>query len=302
MLIEPILAVLDLESLLSFLLERDKNGEATSKALSSKSVKTHSDVAVIKHLVPDLYKIGTQHGNLQNFIMTFALRHKISYLNFLFHLKSLAARKQIMDYSVVEKLFDGDVSDDRLTLSLWYKRAFKEYAEGGLLPVLGFSPVGIHFSMRDISLCRAFDVDSTKFCNNPAREVFCTGHIEEAWWLDNYVDKGSTQAKMYRFYSDLKNFYQYSEEDLNNLVAKFWVDYFKLQRVGDNPVLFQKACTFFRIENEQELKCLGLDGLKAKFFALAVDLHPDHGGDSEAFIELKQNYDVLKRKLQMRAA
>ncbi|MFL0809325.1 MAG: DnaJ domain-containing protein [Agarilytica sp.] len=86
-----------------------------------------------------------------------------------------------------------------------------------------------------------------------------------------------------QFFGDPANFLSVTEVQVDALLAKFW------QRFNDMEAI------------EPAFECLGLapntdwDGIQAKYRVLAAKNHPDKGGDSARFIEIRQAYEKLRR-------
>jgi hypothetical protein len=85
------------------------------------------------------------------------------------------------------------------------------------------------------------------------------------------------------YYLDLKNLTETREQDVTRLLDEFWSRYLDLD------------------ERAQCLARLGLDEgagwreIQQQYRRLAGSTHPDKGGDSESFIEIREAYRVLAR-------
>jgi hypothetical protein len=304
MILRTILEMMDLECIFSAIVTNFFRTDAQSESLAkSGQVITINDHILIRQLLPDeVFKYARSKGVVGDFALSFALRHRVGYLNFLLHLQALASRNGTMDYREVETSFNEDVSTDRIVLKEWMsKSSLQKHVEAGLLPIFGFSALGIHCTLRDAKLCRAYDVQDLTHCASSCEDLFCKGHTQEAWWLAADPDAGTTQAKMYSFYAQPKNFYSYDAKALKDLVESFWLRYCQWQQCSDQNTV-AKSLSLFSLKSENELVRLGPEGLRQKFLTLALLHHPDQGGSNTSFLELKESYDLLKKKLFFKQA
>ncbi|MGE0172011.1 MAG: hypothetical protein AB7T49_04470 [Oligoflexales bacterium] len=304
MILRTILEMMDLECVFSAVVTNFFHSDDQSGSLAKNGqVTTINDQILIRHLLPDeVFKYARSKGIVGDFALSFALRHRICYLNFLLNLQTLARRKGSMDYRHVEASFNEDIGSDRLTLKEWMaKSPLQQAIDAGRLPIFGFSALGIHCVTRDSQLCRAFDVQDVPHCESSCDGVFCETHSHEAWWLSKDEVKNTAQAKMHSFYSRQNNFYTYDAKALKDLVESFWLKYCQWQHCFDQEAV-EKSLALFSLASEHDLYLLGPEGLREKFLSLALQRHPDQGGTNTAFLELKQSYDLLKKKVLFKQA
>lgn len=228
------------------------------------------DQALLKKLVPhELYRNAMQNGWMGMHTLSFALRHRVTELQLLFHL-SYAEVDQVLRQCLLE--------------------SWQRIHGQGLLPIFGFSPLGIHVSTRPHGTCRAFDAFSLWTCAQPTEDIFCEAHASEAFWTPSA--SSSQQAIMFRYYADLKNFSLYGEEDLQQMLQAFWKRY----RAYTAEDLAQ-ALEYFGLRDADELRVSGPAHLRRKFLQLSLVHHPDRGGDEHSFVLLQTHYQRLKQYL-----
>ncbi len=229
-----------------------------------------SDQALLKKLIPaELYRDAMRGGWMGMHALSFALRHRITELQLVFHLA----------YQ------DVDPGLRQCLLESW------ELSHGqGMLPIFGFSPLGIHVSVRPRGICRAFDAFSIWTCAHSTDEIFCETHASEAFWI--YSSAASQQAIMFHYYADLKNFSLYGEEDLQHMLSAFWKRYRAF--AAEDLAL---ALEYFGIRDADELRDSGPANLRRKFLQLSLIHHPDRGGKEDSFVLLQTYYHRLKQYL-----
>jgi len=260
---------MDTEQLFAVLLEQDHGSEDDSLPMARPPAVP--DPSLLKKLVPaDLYREAMQSGWMGMHALSFALRHRVTQLQLLFHLP----------YENVE------LALRQCLLESWQRRHGSEF-----LPIFGFSPLGIHSSWRRQGLCRAFDAFSIASCTHEAAPIFCAAHAAED--LSAHASGGSQQALMFRYYADLKNFSLYGEADLERMMGAFWKRY----RVYSSDDLAQ-AMEYFGLRDGSELRNHGPGELRRKFLQLSLIHHPDRGGEGKDFIILQTHYHRLKHYLE----
>ncbi len=86
------------------------------------------------------------------------------------------------------------------------------------------------------------------------------------------------------FFGDESNFYGVTEDKVSEMLESFW------RKFNDHT------------EIEPSLRVLGLSSgagmseIRTKYRALASEHHPDRGGNPRRFVEVRQAYEVLKRR------
>ena len=161
-----------------------------------------ADSDLLKQILPSsVFSTMFVSGNLNLLAFTFALRHKVLLLNQMF---SLAALQQInspqsktKEKEFAQKFgeqFIKDYQDIKNLLST------KFWSRNNRLPILGFSALGCHFSLRELGQCRAFDAYDIPCCHKQTNDIYCQDHLEEIFWYSAISEGASTQAKMAQFY------------------------------------------------------------------------------------------------------
>ncbi len=244
-------------------------------------------------------------GNLTLLAFVFALRHKVTILNLLFHASSLSSQIQ-------KEEFKNYLNGMDMRLNFKFSNLFEEHEKllhpdfwGNLnkLPIVGFSAVGCLLVMQDIQLCRAFDHYDITHCKNQQQRIFCPIHAFEKFWGDDFTKEASTQAKMFQFYLDKNNFKEFDEISLQKMLHNFfhkYTDYsndFFRNITLESPDKIQLLLTFYQFLNLEELKYFGLEELRKRFLEKAKQLHPDVGGSQELFREARKNYELLRNLL-----
>jgi len=236
------------------------------------------DIVLLKKLVPaELYKQAMQSGWMGLHALSFALRHRVTQLQMIFH---SAARQSSVTVDPVLR--------DHLK-ELWRQMGFQE-----VWPVFGFSAIGVHAGLRLDICCRAYDAFTIPECAVETTELFCTAHTWEAYWQ---IEKPtSNQAVMFAFYSQLNNFTLYEESDLDLMTKDFWSS---MQRFQPTPHgSLQEALQQFGWTDKQQLGRSDITELRRRFLQLSLQHHPDRGGQDQAFILLQTHYRQLKSYLE----
>lgn len=260
---------IDAEQLFAVLLEQEP--VSVDSPLPVAGPPALSDQILLKKLVPpDLYREAIQAGWMGMHALSFALRHRVTQLQWLFH-----QSQESMDKGLQQCLLES-----------WQRRYGPEQ-----LPIFGFSPLGIHCSRRRRGLCRAFDAFSLWTCAQETAGIFCQAHEMEAFWTK--AEGGTQQAMMFRYYASLENFSLYGEQDLERMLGAFWERY----RVYSAEDLAQ-AMKYFGFRDGKELRDCGPSDLRRKFLQLSLIHHPDRGGDESVFVILQAHYHRLKRYLE----
>lgn len=229
------------------------------------------DQVLLKKLIPaDLYRDAMQAGWIGMHALSFALRYRVTELQLLFHL----------NYPEVDRGLRQEL------LESWQRMQGRDS-----LPIFGFSPLGIHVSVRPLGICRAFDAISIGWCRETTDSIFCEAHAAEAFWIP--ANRGSQQAIMFHYYADQKNFSLYGEADLEQMMGAFWKRYqaYAAEDMGE-------ALEYFGLQDAQDLRAFGAAELRRKFLQLSMIHHPDRGGAEENFVRLQRHYQRLKLYLE----
>lgn len=88
-----------------------------------------------------------------------------------------------------------------------------------------------------------------------------------------------------RHYTDWSHFQLTDEQEVDNLLAKFWQHYLVQDKQAD-------AYQTLKLDPGA-----GWESVKKAYRRLASDYHPDRGGDPATFVSIRQAYEVLARSL-----
>ena len=270
----------------------DSRPDATVTIPAVPELATAHDQEVLGRLLTrEIYAYWRQAGYLGSYCMTFMLRNAVTFL-------ALAAHERACPESDLEGVFKKyyAFSSRSGVFECLDAPAANQSLEHGF-PLLGFSALGIHCFSRKAGACRAFDAYDRGLCAVPAEGLFCRRHAREAWW-DGEGPGASTQAAMFRFYALKQNLYAYEEGELEELVGKFWLRMKKSRQellAPDEAV--SEALAFFSYPALADLCACGQLDLRRRYAERARQLHPDSGGDHEAFLLLKKHYEVLRSRL-----
>ncbi len=307
MFLETICDAIDLETLIGVLRRHYQEmwqWRGATPPAAHTDLPTIGDVTLLKSLLPEtLFRLMYERNEMGQFALTFALRHRLTYINTLFHSQALALQHIATDFSPLDLIFGRELSSDRLNLAPML--AAKHWLVGGAvddamyLPVIGFSPAGMHILAKPVGHCRAFDRHEVH-CGHPTAGTFCEKHQDEVWWAHE-GKVGSTQAQMYRFFAATKNFHEFDAAKLAKLLSEFWASY-QVWKRDSSPGRIEAALKLFSLHDEQELLRLGTIGLRERYLLIAMTAHPDHGGKNEQFLHLKDSYQALRRRLEWKLA
>lgn len=240
--LEHLLKMISLESLVFSFKDKDLfkefNIHHETFALRQAKVAKVSDSDLLKNILPvELFNKMFGSGNLNLLAFIFALRHKILALNSLFHLSSLKCNNS--------PFFKEVKNEFRLTFGTEFIEQYNQLSEFLLppfwgkskkLPILGFSAVGCHFVLREVSCCRAFDAYHLPYCKEPTQKIFCERHASEKFWFQKVSEEASVQAKLSQFYVDPHNFSQFDEESLKKLIADFFKHFSSTNASSSSPL------------------------------------------------------------------
>ncbi|NRA45407.1 MAG: hypothetical protein HRU09_10680 [Oligoflexales bacterium] len=241
-------------------------------------------------VIDSLSKLSTKDW----YALSFCLRFHITWINFFY---SAIQDEGLYDRFQGWRLYFATSRFDTDNFISFLQQRFSHWSLG-YLPIVGFSPVGVHVRIRKKGLCRAFDAATITACDKKSDGVYCEDHTPEAWWKPKSKIKGtqriqaSNQSVMYQFYSDPENFYLYSEAELEHLVKRFWskIRNYRLATPKD----IQSSLSVFGLLGRDQLVKIGVKGLRKMFLQKSLECHPDRGGEQEQFIALKSSYEVLK--------
>jgi hypothetical protein len=305
--LDHLLKMISFENLLFSFKEQDLfqefNLHHETYVLRKAKVAKVSDSDILKNVLPnELSDKMFGSGNLNLLAFIFALRHKILGLNSLFHLSALKHNNSPLFKETKNEFcltFGNEFFDQ---YNLIFKMLMPQFwGKAKQLPILGFSAVGCHFVMRDISHCRAFDAYHLPLCNRPASGIFCENHSTEKFWAQSVPDEASIQAKLSQFYVNPKNFLQFDEDSLKRLIQNFFRYFEGSQKEGSgtpfDPERVNFLLEFYSFSSVEDLKKEGSVELRRRFIEMAKHYHPDTGGSHELFREARENYEYLREIL-----
>ncbi len=294
MLLDLVMASLPADELIEFFIKRFEveKPEASTYEVGQAIPPKINDVDILMNCLPDgLFSEMMDSGYVGFYALTFALRFRITAISIFLHKRSLALRSldEAADPGLVKlsEMFEED-------FELLEEAVLKLEKSKEAPPIIGFSPLGCHWIASELGSCRAFDIHECNNCTNKAEFLFCEEHQKEAWW--NIKEPHSTQAKMFEFHHDHGNFEKYDEDDLAGFVKKFWDKYNKML-ANYSPDRLEKALKRFALADIDGLIELGEKKLRKRFLVEAKTAHPDVGGNHEKFIDLRDDYEVLKNIL-----
>lgn len=302
--LDHLLKMISFESLVFSFKEKDLFQEFQlhheTYALRQAKVAKISDSDILKNVLPkELSDKMFGSGNLNLLAFIFALRHKILGLNSLFHLSALKHNNSGLFKETKDEFcatFGEDFFEQYLHIFKMLMPQF--WGKAKQLPILGFSAVGCHFVMRDISYCRAFDAYHLPYCSNLARGLFCEKHSTEKFWAQSASNEASVQAKLSHFYVNPNNFSQFDEDSLKRLIQNFFRYFERFQKEGLgislHPEKIKFLLEFYSFSSIEELKKEGCVELRRRFIEMAKNYHPDIGGSHELFREARENYESLR--------
>lgn len=252
------------------------NTQASSGHPIKRTVLLVGDLDLYKKLLPKIiFDKGLYGSAVDRFTVSFLLRHQISELAMAGH--AAAGLKSERGHAYTNAIKNDDFTYDAV-------------------PLFGFSALGLHAVLCRKGACRAFDYHDLQYCSAHALpdSVFCESHQCEAFYDSNNTLAGATvQAKMLRFYANLDNLDAYSESELQNLLGQFWKKMKHPSFSVDNALLIQ-AAKRLGFNTPEEIRQLGMQGLRKLFLKVAFQSHPDRGGKASHFIAIKESYDYLK--------
>ncbi len=283
-------------------LQLQTESEPTS-CLANNRPMTVSDRTLLQRLLPKSeYERRMNAGYRDVFLLTFSLRHQLGRLAMIAHAHVSRCRKSQMwlaHRAAIEEMLLNPLDEvmeqsGHLVLPEYWISSTepRQYH-----PSFGASALGCHVVFSRIDRCRAFDAYSASQCTKEVSDLFCSEHAAEAWWI-RPERAGSLASQMSLFYASEVNAQHYNEEDLTEMVGKFWRDYSRavvVETPGEKEIA--EALAYFDLADRSALVERGTDGLRRRFLHRARTKHPDTGGSDEGFVTLKKHYDILKATL-----
>jgi len=263
---------------------------------------------MLRRLLPqELYGFWRDSGSTGIYCMTFLLRHAVTFLALLSHDNACQPRHDDScngPAAFLQRHFPAqyETSHQDCLEALCFLSPRTRHGPELYAPVFGFSSLGVHLLYRETGICRAFDYYDICSCANRSDGLFCSEHTAERWWREG-VHKGSTQAAMFRFYGARENIHQYDEQQLQELVGRFWTHLKQRKRLphqGEGSV--DEALVFFEYASLHECCNGGHIHLRRRYMKRARALHPDAGGEHASFVLLVKYYEVLRTFIQYERA
>ena len=222
------------------------------------------------------------------YALSFCLRFHVAWLNYFFSSKQ--DKSLVRDLHGWSNFFEFSKINESHYFEYLDKKLNSFYLD--LLPLIGFSALGLHIKRQKYGRCRAFDRDLIATCRQEVEGTLCAHHSSEAWWLNSSSDNRSTQAVMYQFYADPENFYCYSKRELEEINQKFWNKIRSYREVNEDDI--KRSLKVFGLLNQEDVLKLGVVGFRKLFLKKSLECHPDLGGTPDKFISLKKSFEVLK--------
>lgn len=287
--LNKLLEVIDLESVcirLRHLMIAEDRQRFSSNLPDLAKVITIPDMEILAGLLPEDELKSLLNGSFMSLhALNFALRHRLTQAHWLLSFTSCHIDQQ----KLAQRL--PVATDDWFSDGGFLSACFD--LRQGHAPMIGFSPAGVHIQMHPLRTCRAFDINDIISCSGtPTTETpLCVEHQQEGFWID---DKGRTiQSTMYSYFAAKSNYSATNEEELATLIGRFWHNIRIDQSRQSSRKEVDAALTKFGLNAQENLYELGAKGLRSRYLALCFDLHPDSGGDDQAFIDLKRDYQIL---------
>lgn len=294
---DKLLAKFNYQGLVEKIIEEVKGFRNNDKNLANGLIQTPmitlSELKLFKQLMPKECVDHISAWGLKGWYgLSFCLRFHVTWMNFFF--SALQDRSLLKTASCWEDFFTVSKLDQAIYLEYLHAKFDKDNPQ--LLPILGFSPLGVHVKINAPGVCRAFDIGTIKACHKKAAGVYCELHGNETWWQVAPEKNNSTQAIMFQFYSQPENFYLYSQADLEGFVNNFWRKMRMFPIIEENEL--KKSLETFGLFDKEGLLKLGMGGLRKMFLQKSLKHHPDLGGEQECFVVLKSSYEILKHVIQ----
>ncbi|MDB2447288.1 hypothetical protein N9W79_01545 [bacterium] len=170
------------------------------------------------------------------------------------------------------------------------------------LPVI--SSLGVHCVGIIEERCSFYDPYEDNKCSaslGSKASIFCSKHIGEfdlALTVDDKNKKDlSSFTTMHKFYGDLKNLEEFSENALEEILIGFWSKFKKEhQTKAPSNIEIDDALRVLSIGSEDEFKKMNLVDLKKKYYGIAKNSHPDAGGSENKFVGLVESFEFLSNR------
>ena len=250
-----------------------------------------------RSMVDEELQTWLRTGYRNTFWLAFAFRHKLTLLALSAHLAALARLAsggsggvERFEASLPEALREEVAQGQPLVHALLGQGA----RDGDrFAPLIGFSALGAHVCFRRLGQCRALDPFEMAICEKPADDLFCAQHDGHRWWV--HPEPSSTLPKMFLFYAHRQNVLKYDEEQLREMVRRFWRRYrVTLRSRQSSPRELAGALSYFQYSDVDAVRLGGQRELRHRYYDRAKALHPDAGGDEGSFVELKDHYEILR--------
>lgn len=274
--------------------------QTNSAIITEPSIFRVNDQVLFKRFLSlDEYEERLHSTYKSLFLLTFALRHKLVSLSLVAHAYTLKQKRSAswpQHRAAADEILMGSIDRDVESLRDVMEPSFwRQPSQGcGSYPIFGSSAVGCHVCFSSLDRCRFVDFYENEQCTEQTDGLFCDAHSDEAWWIT--LNRATTvTGRMALFYFFEENAFQYDEEDLSNMVSRFWREFAHVERMTNpNPEQMEAALERFGYGDRGEILRLGNAELRRRFLSMAREKHPDVGGRTGEFVTLKSHYDVLR--------
>lgn len=271
---DDLVRLFSFDKIAEFCLAKMEGTESSKKhELVEFDVKVSSELELYRSIMPSSQLRLLMSDVLGQNLLSFVLRHQLSKVNVISHLGH--------DAISLLGIYEDDLDA--------FQQSFRPLQSQGTWPIVGFDPRGITWRFSAPGFCRAFDSYELKSCAELAVDhQFCQVHQSERWWVDESQPL-LTQSKMFEFYFDERNIQTYGEQELRQMLNKFWQDYQGWVK-GYSHEEIMSDLEAFQIPNLESLLGMGEVGLKKLFHSQALQVHPDRGGSATEFQDLRCSY------------
>lgn len=269
-------------------------GDPLLPAINSTGFLTVADSTLFRGFTGELSSYLAEPSNPVLYAAVFAVRVRCVQLNLLQLLDSAPQLSQlILEQELTRKLAAV------VPVGTAIAKDLQQHLDHPI-PIAGFSPLGVHLVRPRKGRCRFFDRYSGGYCGKLLDgPTMCTTHADEVWWLDRN-DPHSTQAKMFRFYADPDNYSAFDEEQLTEMINRFWqrLSGFLKSAASATRQEQQDAAVFFGYQSLEECFAAGIEQLKRRYRRMVLRNHPDTGGSAAVFDRSVNAFRILMHLCQ----
>lgn len=124
---------------------------------------------------------------------------------------------------------------------------------------------------------------------SPLKIVLSERYSEEALTLMGVAEEREADEKLAQFYLDWDNFHSTDQMDVEALFRRFWKRFDEYTRTKQSDERRLDALTTLELESNASWK-----DIQQRYRQKVAVNHPDRGGDSKTFIEIREAYQILK--------